>query len=243
MNRYDVLGLKPDASPDDIKKAYRKLAAKTHPDVAGAVMAPLFMSVQDAYETLSDPGKRAAYDREISGAPQPPAYTETPPEPARQQPRHEAPLYQDAPEYEDQSDWAAEPLTPQDLPTGTRRLKLGLLAAFFIGLGGYWIFQEIQLLQIVQPKGGIRLVTSQGLPAIVYAVLWTFGTLIAAFAEDIGTAWKTPPVLGGIAAGFAYITATWSAALWLPAILTGLVLTYSIAAAVRLRQRRAQQLR
>lgn len=54
MNRYDVLGLKVDASQEEIKKAYRKLAAKTHPDVAGAVMAPLFMSVQDAYETLSD---------------------------------------------------------------------------------------------------------------------------------------------------------------------------------------------
>lgn len=241
MNRYDVLGIKPDASPDAIKKAYRKLAAKTHPDVAGAVMAPLFMSVQDAYETLSNPEKRAAYDREISGGPQAPADTEPAPEPPRQQ-TYEPPTHQE-PQYEEQNDWTGEPLTPWDPPTGTSRLKLGLLTAFFIGVGGYWIFQEVQLLQIVQPKGGIRLLTFQGLPAIVYAVLWTFGTLIAAFAEDIGTAWKSPPVLGGISAGFAYITATWSAGLWLPAILTGLVLTYSIAAAVRLRQRRVQQLR
>lgn len=241
MNRYDVLGLRSDASQEEIKKAYRKLAAKTHPDVAGAVMAPLFMSVQDAYETLSDPGKRAAYDREISGAPQPAAYPEPTPEPPRQQ-TYEPPTYQD-PQYQEPSDWTAEPLTPRDLPTGTRRLKLGLLAAFFLGLGGYWIFQEIQLLQIVQPKGGIRLLTFQGMPAIVYAVLWAFGTLVAAIADDIGTALKTPPVLAGISAGFAYITATWSAGLWLPALLTGLVLTYTIAAAVRLRQRRVQQLR
>lgn len=78
-------------------------------------------------------------------------------------------------------------------PQGRRRSGragsgLASSPAFFVGLGGYWIFQEIQLLQIVQPKGGIRLLTSPGLPAIVYAVLWAFGTLIAAFAEDVGTA-------------------------------------------------------
>lgn len=123
------------------------------------------------------------------------------------------------------------------------RLKLGLLIAFFVGLGGYWLFHEIQLLQVVQPHGGIRLLTFQGLPAIVYAVLWIVGTLIAAFAEEIGTAWKAPCFLACLSAGFAFITATWSVELWLPTLITGVVLTYSIAAAVRFRHGRPQQLR
>lgn len=66
MNLYDRLGVKSDASPDEIKKAYRRLVALTHPDRAGDVMTPLFMTVQDAFETLSDPVKRAAYDRELN---------------------------------------------------------------------------------------------------------------------------------------------------------------------------------
>lgn len=237
MNRYDVLGLKTDASQEEIKKAYRKLAAKTHPDVAGAVMAPLFMSVQDAYETLSDPDKRAAYDREIGGrrpaaaSPEPAAH-----EPTRQQPRHEAQTDQE-PRYQEPEAATAERQVPRS------RLKLGLIIAVFVGLGSYWIFQEIQLLQVVQPKGSIRLLASQGLPAIVYAVLWIVGTLIAAFAEEIGTAWKAPCFLACLSAGFAFITATWSVELWLPTLITGVVLTYSIAAAVRFRHGRPQQLR
>ncbi|MET4144089.1 J domain-containing protein [Arthrobacter sp. UYCo732] len=240
MNRYDVLGLKADATQDEVKKAYRKLAAKTHPDVAGAVMAPLFMSVQDAYETLSNPAKRAAYDRELGcphreTAPSEPAA----PEPPRQ-PRHEAPTFRQ-PVYEEET--YQEPAATPPGSLKLRRLKLGLLITFFAGLGGYWIFQEIQLLQIVQPKGGIRLLTAPGLPAIIYAVLWAVGTLIATFADEIRTAWKAPVFLAGLSAGFAFITATWSTGLWLPTLITGAVLTYSIAAAVRFRNDRVRQLR
>jgi molecular chaperone DnaJ len=61
---YDVLGLTRDASDDDIKKAYRKLAIKFHPDKnpGDKSAEEKFKEVGEAYEALSDPQKRAAYD-------------------------------------------------------------------------------------------------------------------------------------------------------------------------------------
>ena len=58
---YDVLGLTKDATTDDIKKAYRKLAREHHPDKGGD--AEKFKKVQEAYELLSDPEKRQNFDR------------------------------------------------------------------------------------------------------------------------------------------------------------------------------------
>lgn len=63
MNVYDTLGVRPDASLDEIKKAYRALARRTHPDTGGDAMKPLFLSVTAAWELLSDPVRRAEYDR------------------------------------------------------------------------------------------------------------------------------------------------------------------------------------
>jgi len=61
---YATLGVKRDASADEIKKAYRKLAKKYHPDVSKEKDAEeKFKDVQVAYDTLSDPEKRAAYDQ------------------------------------------------------------------------------------------------------------------------------------------------------------------------------------
>jgi Mg-chelatase subunit ChlD len=61
---YAVLGIAADASPDEVKKAYRQLARQYHPDAQPAQgTASLFREVQLAYETLSDQDKRAAYDR------------------------------------------------------------------------------------------------------------------------------------------------------------------------------------
>ena len=61
---YDVLGVPRGASADQIKKAYRRLARKFHPDATGndKKAAERFKEAQEAYESLSDPQKRQAYD-------------------------------------------------------------------------------------------------------------------------------------------------------------------------------------
>jgi curved DNA-binding protein len=65
---YQVMGLPRDASQDDIKRAYRKLARKYHPDVSKEADAEArFKEVGEAYEVLKDPEKRAAYDQLGSG--------------------------------------------------------------------------------------------------------------------------------------------------------------------------------
>ena len=61
---YAIMGVARDASAEDIKKAYRKLARKYHPDVSKEANAEeRFKEVQEAYEALKDPEKRAAYDQ------------------------------------------------------------------------------------------------------------------------------------------------------------------------------------
>jgi molecular chaperone DnaJ len=61
---YDVLGVPRDASPEEVKKAFRKLAMKYHPDRnKGADAHERFKQINEAYEVLSDQERRAMYDR------------------------------------------------------------------------------------------------------------------------------------------------------------------------------------
>ncbi len=65
---YEILGVSPSASPDELRRAYRKRLRETHPDTGGA--AAEFLAVQLAWEKVGTPGGRQAYDdaRNSSGA-------------------------------------------------------------------------------------------------------------------------------------------------------------------------------
>jgi molecular chaperone DnaJ len=75
---YDVLGVSRDASSDDIRRAYRKLARELHPDVsADPATEERFKEVTGAYEILSDPQKRQRYDAfGTTGGPQGQPFTD-----------------------------------------------------------------------------------------------------------------------------------------------------------------------
>jgi curved DNA-binding protein len=60
MDYYKTLGIDKTASPDEIKKAFRSLASKHHPDKGGDTAK--FQEIQEAYATLSDPDKKSQYD-------------------------------------------------------------------------------------------------------------------------------------------------------------------------------------
>lgn len=60
MTLYEILGVRPEATGDEIRKAYRRLAQQHHPDKGGD--ASLFCEIQKAYEVLSSPSLRAEYD-------------------------------------------------------------------------------------------------------------------------------------------------------------------------------------
>src|SRR5690625_2735340 len=76
---YKTLGLERDATQDEIKRAYRKLARKYHPDVNQDPGAEdQFKEVGEAYEVLKDPEKRAAYDQ-LGRGPRPGEQSRPPP--------------------------------------------------------------------------------------------------------------------------------------------------------------------
>jgi DnaJ-class molecular chaperone len=62
---YEILGVKRDAKPEEIKKAYRRLARKYHPDVnpGDKSAEERFKLMSEAHDVLSDPKKRSVYDR------------------------------------------------------------------------------------------------------------------------------------------------------------------------------------
>ena len=73
---YDILGVKRDATPEQIRSAYRKLARKLHPDLnpGDRTAEERFKQVSAAHDLLGDPDKRARFDRgeiDASGAERP----------------------------------------------------------------------------------------------------------------------------------------------------------------------------
>ena len=68
MNYYEVLGVKNTATEEEIKKVYRKLAAKHHPDQNqnNPKAKERFISISKAYETLGDTKKRKEYDKSLN---------------------------------------------------------------------------------------------------------------------------------------------------------------------------------
>ena len=60
MDHYQTLGVAKNATPDDIKKSYRKLASTHHPDKGGDTAT--FQKIEEAYRILSDPTQRQQYD-------------------------------------------------------------------------------------------------------------------------------------------------------------------------------------
>jgi len=66
-NLYNILGVSPTASGEDIKKAYRSLAMRHHPDRNAHPSAEnRFNAIKTAYELLSDPKKRSEYNQSIN---------------------------------------------------------------------------------------------------------------------------------------------------------------------------------
>ncbi len=67
---YEILGISPDASPDEVKKGYRRVMRSHHSDVHGDMDDPIVRLINEAHEILSDPDRRRQYDRQHAGRPE-----------------------------------------------------------------------------------------------------------------------------------------------------------------------------
>ena len=123
LTHYEVLGVGPGASADELRRAYLALARRHHPDVAGG-SAERMQALTAAWSVLGDPARRAAYDRSL-GAPTPPGA-----EPFR--PFDDSP----APDPLDQLDvpYRPAPTVNRSLPLVPVGLFAATVAVFCVGM-------------------------------------------------------------------------------------------------------------
>lgn len=105
---YDLLGVDPAASVDEIQRAYRLLALRHHPDVAPDADLAMMAAINGAWEVLSDPARRRTYDSSIRNA-----VADAPTEQPRPEPGW-APLDADVDDDLDPEDLSDEPYVSVD---------------------------------------------------------------------------------------------------------------------------------
>lgn len=132
---YDLLGVEPGATLEEIQRAYRLLALRHHPDVAPDAEPATMAAINGAWSVLSDPGRRRTYD-EALGRPEAPARPAPPPRPESGW----QPL-----EYDDDEDVEPEDLSDDPYADVDRRpsdmlvmtpvlLAVGAVALFFLSV-------------------------------------------------------------------------------------------------------------
>lgn len=134
MTHYEALGVSTSANPEEIKRAYRRMARRHHPDVAGSDDA-VMQRLNQAWAVLGDPAQRRAYDRTLGIC-------------SSNSARHTARPWPPPPpptivvDEQGEADWGPEPepepATKRDLLLFVPVALLGL-AAVNVGLGGWFM--------------------------------------------------------------------------------------------------------
>lgn len=148
---YKRLGVKPDASYEEIRSAYRQLSKKYHPDMHGGTHThaeAVFKEIQEAYQTLSDNDKRSFYDYQLDLYNNPPqAIYRAPEEPTYQySPRSQAPY--------------ATNRRPYRQPVAKVNIFKSLTVWIVFGIGILWMVLMLNYYVNNQGKGGMDYATN-----------------------------------------------------------------------------------